>query len=131
MADDMIELHCRKCKRSSDFRRSDFADVPAWVARIEHDKCNTCDDGDRSAEHWMTEDGREPDPMEMAEIERIKARQYECFMEDHEPLPWSAGRCAGYAGRGSLALHLFRCKRKGGYGVGDLFCSQHAKTGGY
>lgn len=59
---DMIELHCRCCKRSVDFRRTDFPDVPEWVARIEHDKCNICDDGDFSAEHWMDADGREPDP---------------------------------------------------------------------
>jgi len=65
------------------------------------------------------------------EIQRIKSRHYECFMEDHEPLPWTHGRCAGYAGRGSLALHLFRCKRRDGHGLGGLFCSQHAKTGGF
>lgn len=65
------------------------------------------------------------------EVERIKGRHYECFMEDHEPLPWTPGRCAGYAGRGSLALHLFRCKRRDGHGLEGLFCSQHAKTGGF
>jgi hypothetical protein len=64
-------------------------------------------------------------------IESIKARKYECFMEDHEPKPWTPGRCAGFAGSGSLAQHLFRCKRKDGHGLGGLFCSQHAKTGGY
>lgn len=58
---DMIELHCRKCKRSVDFQRAQFPDVPAWVARIEHDKCNICDDGDFAAEHWMDADGHEPD----------------------------------------------------------------------
>lgn len=63
--------------------------------------------------------------------EKIKHRRYECFMEDHEPKHWTEGRCAGYAGKGSLALHLFRCKRKSGHGVGGLFCFQHAKTGGY
>lgn len=68
---------------------------------------------------------------EREEIDRVKARKYECFMEDHEPRPWSEGRCAGYAGRGSLAVHLFRCKRKSGHGLGGLFCSQHAKTGGF
>lgn len=62
MAPDQIELHCRKCKRSSDFRRTDFPDVPAWVARIEHDKCNICDDGGRSEEHWIAADGTAPDP---------------------------------------------------------------------
>ena len=61
------------------------------------------------------------------EVERIKERRYECFMEDHEPLPWTPGRCAGYAGRGSLLVHLFRCKRKSGHGLGGLFCAQHAK----
>lgn len=65
---EMIELHCRKCERSVEFRRTDFPDVPAWVARIEHDKCNICDDGDRSAEHWMTEDGKEPDPDTMPTV---------------------------------------------------------------
>lgn len=60
-------------------------------------------------------------------IEKIKNRTYECFMEDHEPKRWSPGRCADYAGSGSLALHLFRCKRRGGYGLGGLFCSLHAK----
>lgn len=64
-------------------------------------------------------------------VNQIKARKYECFMEDHEPKPWTPGRCAGYAGKGSLALHLFRCKRKDGQGLGGLFCAQHAKTGGY
>jgi hypothetical protein len=61
--------------------------------------------------------------MEPETPEQIKKRQYECFIEDHEPLPWSPGRCAGYAGRG---LHLMRCKRKDGYGVGGLSCKQHA-----
>lgn len=58
----MISLHCRKCNRSVEFQRESFPDVPDWVARIEHDKCNLCDDGDRSAEHWIAEDGSEPDP---------------------------------------------------------------------
>ena len=58
----MIDLYCRACKRSVEFRRTDFPDVPSWVARIEHDKCNLCDDGGFSAEHWLTEDGLEPDP---------------------------------------------------------------------
>jgi len=66
-----------------------------------------------------------------AEIERVKSRHYECFMEDHEPQRWSPGRCAGYAGRGSLVLHLFRCKRRDGHGLGGLFCVQHSKTGGF
>lgn len=57
-------------------------------------------------------------------VERIKARKYECFIEDHEPKPWTPGRCAGYAGRG---VHLMRCKRKDGHGLGALFCRQHAK----
>lgn len=57
-------------------------------------------------------------------IERVKTRQYECFMEDHDPKPWTSGRCADYAGR---SLHLFRCKRKDGHGLGGLFCRQHAK----
>lgn len=64
-------------------------------------------------------------------VEKIKSRQYECFMEDHEPKPWTPGQCAGFAGRGSLGLHLFRCKRKDGHGLGALFCAQHAKTGGF
>ena len=49
-------------------------------------------------------------------------------MEDHADKPWTPGQCAGYAGRGSLALHLFRCKRNSGFGPGGLFCRQHAKT---
>jgi len=61
-------------------------------------------------------------------IERIKARRYECFIEDHDDLPWTPGRCAGFAGRG---VHLMRCKRKDGFGTGNLFCAQHAKTGGF
>lgn len=61
------------------------------------------------------------------EIDRIKARHYECFMEDHDVKLWTPGQCAAFAGRGSLALHLFRCKRKWGYGLGGLFCKQHAK----
>jgi hypothetical protein len=61
-------------------------------------------------------------------VERVKARRYECFMEDHADKPWTPGQCAGYAGRGSLALHLFRCKRNSGFGLGGLFCKQHAKT---
>jgi hypothetical protein len=64
-------------------------------------------------------------------IEKIKSRKYECFIEDHEAKPWTPGQCAGYAGSGSLATHLMRCKRKDGYGTGKLFCSQHAKTGGF
>lgn len=58
-----------------------------------------------------------------AAIKRFKERKYECFIEDHEPLPWTPGRCAGYAGR---TLHLMRCKRKDGHGLGGLFCRQHA-----
>jgi hypothetical protein len=65
-------------------------------------------------------------PTETAE--QIKARKYECFIEDHEPKPWTPGQCAGYAGRG---LHLMRCKRRDGHGMGGLFCGQHAKSGGY
>ena len=61
--------------------------------------------------------------------EKIKARRYECFIEDHEPLPWTPDRCAGYAGRGSMAVHLYRCKRKSGHGIGGLFCRQHAADG--
>lgn len=64
-------------------------------------------------------------------IERVKTRRYECFMEDHEPLRWTPGRCAGFAGKGSLALHLFRCKRRDGHGLGNLFCRQHAGDGMY
>lgn len=61
-------------------------------------------------------------------VERIKKRQYECFIEDHEPKRWTPGQCADYAGRG---LHLMRCKRKDGYGIGSLFCKQHAKYAPY
>ena len=64
-------------------------------------------------------------------IEEIKDRKYECFMNDHEPKPWTPGQCAGFAGKGSRALHLFRCKRRSGHGIGALFCAQHAKTQGY
>jgi hypothetical protein len=64
--------------------------------------------------------------MSSDEIGKIKARRYECFIEDHEPKTWSEGQCAGYAGAGSLRLHLYRCKRKAGHGVGKLFCCQHA-----
>jgi len=60
--------------------------------------------------------------------EKIKTRQYECFIEDHESKPWTPGQCAGYAGR---TLHLMRCKRRDGHGIGGLFCKQHAKTDGY
>lgn len=67
----------------------------------------------------------EPTP---EDIESIKSRKYECFIEGHEPLPWSPGRCAGYAGR---TLHLMRCKRNSGHGLGGFFCSQHAKTNGH
>lgn len=66
--------------------------------------------------------------MEPETVEKIKDRKYECFIEDHEPLPWTPGRCAGYAGRG---VHLMRCKRKDGWGIGGLFCAQHMKTNGY
>ena len=61
-------------------------------------------------------------------IERIKTRRYECFFEDIEDKPWTPGRCADYAGRG---LHLMRCKRRDGYGVGGLFCRQHSKHDPY
>jgi hypothetical protein len=57
-------------------------------------------------------------------IEGVKGRKYECFIEDHESLSWTPGRCADYAGRG---VHLMRCKRKDGHGLGGLFCKQHAK----
>lgn len=61
-------------------------------------------------------------------VEQIKQRRYECFIEDHESKPWTPGQCAGYAGRG---VHLMRCKRRDGYGTGNLFCKQHAARGGY
>lgn len=67
---------------------------------------------------------RHPDAEKIFEI---KNRKYECFIEDHTPKHWSEGQCAGYAGRGSLAMHLYRCKRRSGYGIGELFCKQHAK----
>jgi hypothetical protein len=57
-------------------------------------------------------------------IDDIKKRQYECFIEDHEPRRWTAGRCASYAGRG---LHLMRCTRRDGHGLGNLFCKQHSR----
>lgn len=57
-------------------------------------------------------------------IEKVKAREYECFYEDQEPKKWTEGRCAGYAGR---TLHLERCKRRSGHGLGGLFCKQHSK----
>ena len=57
-------------------------------------------------------------------IERVKKRRYECFIEDHDDKPWTAGQCAGFAGR---TLHLMRCTRRSGYGLGGLFCKQHAK----
>lgn len=60
---------------------------------------------------------------ESLQITRVKQRRYECFIEDHESLPWTPGRCAAYAGR---TLHLMRCKRKPGHGLGSLFCKQHA-----
>ena len=63
-------------------------------------------------------------------IKEIKGREYECFLEDHESKPWTPGQCAGFAGKGTRALHLFRCKRSDGHGLGGLFCKQHAKTGG-
>lgn len=69
---------------------------------------------------------REHHECEAAEIERIKRRKYECFIEDHQPNPWTPGRCADYSGRGSMAVHLYRCKRKSGHGIGGLFCRQHA-----
>ena len=56
--------------------------------------------------------------------ERIKQRHYECFIEDHESKPWTPGQCADYAGRG---LHLMRCSRRSGAGLGGLFCKQHGK----
>lgn len=71
---------------------------------------------------------RKPVQMAPQSADQIRQRQYECFIEDHEPKPWTPGQCAGYAGRGS---HLFRCKRKSGHGLEGLFCAQHAKTGGY
>jgi hypothetical protein len=57
-------------------------------------------------------------------IEQIKARHYECFIEDHESIPWTPGRCAGYLGR---SLYLIRCTRRDGHGIGGLFCRQHAE----
>jgi hypothetical protein len=60
---------------------------------------------------------------ECRQIEEIKRRRYECFIEDHESKPWTPGQCAGFAGR---SVHLMRCKRKDGYGLGGLFCRQHA-----
>lgn len=72
----------------------------------------------------MTQETGEAEEKAVAEIRK---RQYECFMEGHEPKPWSPGQCAGWAGRGTRALHLFRCKRRDGHGLGALFCAQHAK----
>jgi len=60
-------------------------------------------------------------------VVEIKTRRYECFIEDHESKPWTPGQCAGYAGR---TLHLMRCRRRDGYGPGNLFCKQHATIAG-
>ena len=46
------------------------------------------------------------------------------FIEDHNDKPWTPGRCADYAGR---SLHLMRCKRHDGFGLGGMFCRQHAR----
>ena len=67
---------------------------------------------------------------EASRIRSVKSRRYECFMEDHDEKTWTAGRCAGYIGRGSLSTHLFRCKRKSGHGLGGLYCKQHAAIEG-
>ena len=58
-------------------------------------------------------------------------RQYECFMEDHDPKPWDAGPLRWLRRERPLGLHLFRCKRKSGHGADALFCRQHAASGGY
>lgn len=63
-------------------------------------------------------------PLHGLTVDGVKSRRYECFIEDHEPKPWTPGRCADYAGR---SLHLMRCKRRDGHGFGGLFCRQHAK----
>jgi hypothetical protein len=60
-------------------------------------------------------------------VDEIKARHYECFIEDHPAKLWTPGRCAGYAGS---TCHLMRCKRKDGFGLGGLFCRQHARMRG-
>jgi hypothetical protein len=70
---------------------------------------------------WLS-DGR-AEMSDRDEIAEIKSRHYECFIEDHESKLWTPGQCAGWAGRG---LHLMRCSRKDGYGVGGMFCRQHA-----
>jgi len=57
-------------------------------------------------------------------IAQIKARHYECFIEDHESKPWTPGQCAGYVGSN---IHLMRCRRKSGHGIGCLFCREHAQ----
>lgn len=57
-------------------------------------------------------------------IRKIKERHYECFIEDHESKPWTPGQCAAFAGR---SVHLMRCKRRDGHGLGGLFCRQHDK----
>lgn len=57
------------------------------------------------------------------QVNKITSRKYECFIEDHEPKPWTPGQCAGYAGP---RLHLMRCKRKSGHGISGLFCRQHS-----
>ena len=66
------------------------------------------------------------------EIEKISSANTSAFHGwKTMKLYLDAGTLCGLRGRGSLALHLFRCKRKDGHGLGGLFCHTHAKTGGY
>jgi len=88
-----IELHCRTCGRSTEFGREVYSDVPAWVVRIEHDKCNECDDGGFSAEHWIAADGSEPDPLEMERLAKAPIVLIDADDPERKPKLYACRKC--------------------------------------
>lgn len=60
---EMITLACRSCGRRMPYPRSLDPDLPPEVETILHDKCDLCDDGDRSIEVMLDAEGNEIDPL--------------------------------------------------------------------
>lgn len=63
MGSALIVLACRSCGRRMPYLRSNDPDLPPEVETLLQDKCDLCDDGDRSSEIMLDADGNEIDPL--------------------------------------------------------------------
>ena len=63
MGSAFITLACRSCGRRMPYLRSNDPDLPPEVETLLQDKCDLCDDGDRSSEIMLDAEGNEIDPL--------------------------------------------------------------------